>query len=270
MTKRHSELPFELVENPRRSVKHEGQAVHDWNKFSPPAFLERYVRNDICFCLKCRVWFSETDFEYFCTLYSYLPRPPVSKFDDLSSGLNPKGLSKLLICPTNNPLSQLSGGDGDGQETVFVLDVHVMDNDQGMRVGSVATSIRLIFPDDLLSGPCDALYASVITGSRPSFNRAANGEALILSWRRAIAVYESCNKMVKARSHVMDDLARNDRKSKWRPRIAPYEKEIVSAIRAEFTNDLVRFWIAGEEGSNVRLEICDAFVGPLNFGPAAS
>jgi hypothetical protein len=63
----------------------------------------------------------------------------------------------------------------------------------------------------------------------------------------------------------MDDLTDEDANTNWDIQIAATSDNVVGIVFFELTRDYIRGWVGAQEGRDVKIDLLDCFVGPLNL-----
>ena len=168
---------------------------------SSPAFLERYLRTEICVCLEVRCRFGETESD---KLYAVFSHPMGAGF------ARDFGADRFAAERRHNAnYINASNRAGNDEKGVFIKDIILVDDvkERIVRRGSI---VRLYRPDDLLGRPRHASYQSAVTGAFECFRCLADGKLFAVGGRSSIFDDQSVDKVIKARPQMMDNLSGQD------------------------------------------------------------
>lgn len=253
-----SKFAVENADGMDGALKKARQGLDDWCKLHPPAFLESYLRNEICFCLKLRVGSRslKIDSEDYYAVFSNLSRKGrghAGNCDSLLLGIDP------------NLIADRHYGTDDDQELVFIKVVVLLDHVKNCVIRSLGC-VRLYRADEFFRGTANAVYQSARTGFIEFFTRGVDGKLVLPSWSAAIASHEGTKQVIEARSKVMNNLASHNSEARRHDEgLAETYERILSPIVAELSAYSVRFRIGRNESDNFSVEILDVLFGPLNF-----
>ena len=238
------------------------QHISDIYQVGHPTLLKRYLEGDIGICLKIRCGFGEINSP---ELYAV--------FSDLNGvwGAEPNNIWQIAMdvenprFPNSDLLTDCCSCSHENKELVFIRIVELADGRKDGIIGSSRSATRLYSSQDFTGFGANILYCSLLTGVSEFFLRGINGELVPFLNRIGGSQNESCEQMVETGSQIVDDFTRKDSKPVRNITFEPSYKDIISRVVLRLTNDSVRFLVRPDKGTNLVIEIVDAFVGPLNF-----
>lgn len=225
--------------------------------------LKRYLRKELCICIKIRVRFLQADSEDFYAIVSNSVESGWGQIDDRRDSCVGRGF--ILVGTDMNMMRDGKRATNHEQQSMLVGVVPFAKQVQRGR-GCVRSIIGLYRLDDFLCGVRNAVYQSSRTGLFEFFARGADGELMSPRWSAALFFNESANQMVQAGSKLVEDFPDQDREPIRDSKFAKSYKDVVSSLILELADNAIWVGVGENKFADFTVEILDAFFGPLNLG----
>lgn len=237
----HSISPsvIELSQNHDDFIVKFKESQDDRLEFPPTKIGERYLRSKLAVALELVCDFGGVKFGMFALV----------------------GFNNTFHLGRETPTAGCANQD---ELTMFVEDVHVMKNEQGIidRVGGVVRLKR--FDEAPNVGVCDSLYFSLVSGNALFIDRFLFKNGKLDTSRMASPVLftrELPSEVVETRSQMMDDFSRKNAETRW-------DRETLMVLNCLKRDLLVVLGNNGvfvllKKGCDLGIQIADTLVGPF-------
>lgn len=242
---------------------HQLQGGSNWHKFPVSNLFKRYVKGEICLCIKLRNRAIKGEGEYLRAFFGINNTAwgAEDHFERLDRTNAKAGKFTFL---DSNGFVDSRGCDEQYQEPMFINDVEFMDGSENMLVRRGAI-VGLYGLYECCGTIADALYFSPTNGIFEFIWVPTHGEPKIsLGDIPVIVTDQRYNQVIEARSKLMDNLTRKDGESDWWWGAIPL-KNIFCAIEIHSSDDTIRARITNKELVNLGIEIAETFFGPTNL-----